>query len=87
MLSIDSFIKLLPKEKRNIDVPSFIGKLTYLSDSLNEISGELRNIINELKNKDYIDIPSEARHIERSRKKKIMSGVGALVIIAIYVLH
>ena len=85
MLSIDSFIKLLPKEKRNIDVPSFIGKLTYLSDSLNEISGELRNIINELKNKDNIHILAEASHIERSRKKKIMSGVGALVIIAIIV--
>lgn len=85
MLSIDSFIKLLPKEKRNIDVPSFIGKLTYLSDNLNEILDELRNIINKLKNKDNIHIPVEARHIERSRKKKIMGGVGALVIIAIIV--
>ena len=85
MLSIDSFIKLLPKVKNNIDISSYISRLIDLSDNLNEILDKLGNIINELKNKDYIDITSEARRIERSRKKKIMGGVGALVIIAIIV--
>ena len=85
MLSIDSFIKLLPKVKKNIYIPSIIIQLTELFDNLNEILDKLGNIINELKNKDYIDITSEARRIERSRKKKIMGGLGALVIIAIIV--
>lgn len=85
MLSIDSFIKLLPKVKNNIDISSCISRLIDLSDNLNEILDELGNIITELKSKGNIDIPDEARHIERSRKKKIMGGVGALVIIAIIV--
>ena len=85
MLSIDSFIKLLPKVKNNIDISSCISRLIDLSDNLNEILDELGNIITELKSKGNIDIPGEARRIERSRKKKIMGGVGALVIIAIIV--
>lgn len=85
MLSIDSFIKLLPKVKNNIDISSCISRLIDLSDNLNEILDELGNIITELKSKGNIDVPDEARHIERSRKKKIMGGVGALVIIAIIV--
>ena len=85
MLSIDSFIKLLPKVKNNIDISSYISRLIYLSDNLNEILDELGNIINALKSKGNIDIPDEARRIERSKKKKIMGGVGALVIIAIIV--
>jgi hypothetical protein len=85
MLSIDSFIKLLPKVKNNIDISSYISRLIDLSDNLNEILDELGNIINALKSKGNIDIPDEARRIERSKKKKIMGGVGALVIIAIIV--
>lgn len=85
MFSMDSFIKLLPKVKKNIDIPSIIIQLIELFDNLNEILDELGNIINELKNKDYIDIQGEARCIERSRKKKIMGGVAALVIIALIV--
>lgn len=85
MFSMDSFIKLLPKVKKNIYIPSIIIQLTELFDNLNEILDKLGNIINELKNKDYIDITSEARRIERSRKKKIMGGVAALVIIALIV--
>lgn len=85
MFSMDSFIKLLPKVKKNIDIPSIIIQLTELFDNLNEILDELGNIINELKNKDYIDIPGEARRVERSRKKKIMGGVAALFIIALIV--
>ena len=85
MFSMDSFIKLLPKVKKNIDIPSIIIQLTELFDNLNEILDELGNIINELKNKDYIDIQGEARCIERSRKKKIMGGVAALVIIVLIV--
>ena len=85
MLSIDSFIKLLPKVKNNIDISSYISRLIELSDNLNEILDELGNIINALKSKGNIDIPDEARRIERSKKKKIMGGVGALVIIAIIV--
>ena len=85
MLSIDSFIKLLPKVKNNIDISSYISRLIDLSDNLNEILDELGNIITELKSKGNIDIPGEARRIERSKKKKIMGGIGALVIIAIIV--
>lgn len=85
MLSIDSFIKLLPKVKNNIDISSCMSRLIDLSDNLNEILDELGNIINELRSKGNIDIPDEARRIERSKKKKIMGGVGALVIIAIIV--
>jgi hypothetical protein len=85
MLSIDSFIKLLPKVKNNIDISSYISRLIDLSDNLNEILDELGNIINALKSKSNIDIPDEARRIERSKKKKIMGGVGVLVIIAIIV--
>ena len=85
MFSMDSFIKLLPRVKKNIDIPSIIIQLTELFDNLNEILDELGNIINELKNKNYIDIQGEARCIERSKKKKIMGGVGALVIIALIV--
>lgn len=85
MFSMDSFIKLLPKVKKNIDIPSIIIQLTELFDNLNEILDKLGNIINELKNKDYIDIQGEARCIERSRKKKIMGEVAALVIIALIV--
>lgn len=85
MLSIDSFIKLLPKVKNNIDISSCMSRLIDLSDNLNEILDELGNIINELRSKGNIDIPGEARRIERSKKKKIMGGVGALVIIAIIV--
>ncbi len=85
MFSMDSFIKLLPKVKKNIDIPSIIIQLTELFDNLNEILDELGNIINELKNKDYIDIQGEARRVERSRKKKIMGGVAALFIIALIV--
>lgn len=85
MLSIDSFIKLLPKVKNNIDISSYISRLIDLSDNLNEILDELGNIINELRSKGNMDIPDEARRIERSKKKKIMGGVGALVIIAIIV--
>ena len=85
MLSIDSFIKLLPKVKDNIDISSCISRLIDLSNNLNEILYELGNIINELRSKGNIDIPDEARRIERSKKKKIMGGVGALVIIAIIV--
>ena len=84
MFSMDSFIKLLPKVKKNIYIPSIIIQLTELFDNLNEILDKLGNIINEL-NKDYIDITREARRIERSRKKKIMGGVAALVIIALIV--
>ena len=85
MLSIDSFIKLLPKVKNNIDISSYISRLIDLSDNLNEILDELGNIINAPKSKGNIDIPDEARRIERSKKKKIMGGVGVLVIIAIIV--
>lgn len=85
MLSIDSFIKLLPKVKNNIDISSCMSRLIDLSDNLNEILDELGNIINELRSKGNIDIPDEARRIERSKKKKIMGGVGVLVIIAIVV--
>ena len=85
MLSIDSFIKLLTKVKNNIDISSYISRLIDLSDNLNEILDELGNIINALKSKSNIDIPDEARRIERSKKKKIMGGVGVLVIIAIIV--
>ena len=85
MLSIDSFTKLLPKVKNNIDISSCISRLIDLSDNLNEILDELGNIITELKSKGNIDIPNKARRIERSKKKKIMGGVGALVIIAIIV--
>ena len=85
MLSIDSFIKLLPKVKNNIDISSCISRLIDLSDNLNEILDELGNIITELKGKGNIDIPDEARRIERSRKKKIMGGVTALGIIALIV--
>ena len=85
MLSIDSFIKLLPKVKNNIDISSYISRLIDLSDNLNEILDELGNIITELKSKGNIDITDKARRIERSKKKKIMGGVGALVIIAIIV--
>ena len=85
MLSIDSFIKLLPKVKNNIDISSYISRLIDLSDNLNEILDELGNIINELKSNGNMYIPDEARRIERSKKKKIMGGVGALVIIAIIV--
>ena len=85
MLSIDSFIKLLPKVKNNIDISSCMSRLIDLSDNLNEILDELGNIINELRSKGNIDIPGEARRIERSKKKKIMGGVGALVIIPIIV--
>ena len=85
MLSIDSFIKLLPKVKNNIDISSYISRLIDLSDNLNEILDELGNIINALKSNGNMYIPDEARRIERSKKKKIMGGVGALVIIAIIV--
>lgn len=85
MLSIDSFIKLLPKVKNNIDISLCISRLIDLSDNLNEILDELGNIITELKSKGNIDITDKARRIERSKKKKIMGGVGALVIIAIIV--
>ena len=82
MLSIDSFTKLLPKVKNDIDISLCISRLIDLSDNLNEILDELGNIITELKSKGNID---KARRIERSKKKKIMGGVGALVIIAIIV--
>ena len=85
MLSIDSFTKLLPKVKNDIDISLCISRLIDLSDNLNEILDELGNIINALKSKGNIDIPDEARRIERSKKKKIMGGVGVLVIIAIIV--
>ena len=85
MLSIDSFIKLLPKVKNNIDISSYISRLIDLSDNLNEILDELGNIINARKSNGNMYIPDEARRIERSKKKKIMGGVGALVIIAIIV--
>lgn len=85
MLSIDSFIKLLPKVKNNIDISSYISRLIDLYDNLNEILDELGNIINALKSNGNMYIPDEARRIERSKKKKIMGGVGALVIIAIIV--
>lgn len=85
MLSIDSFIKLLPKVKNNIDISSCMSRLIDLSDNLNEILDELGNIINALKSNGNMYIPDEARRIERSKKKKIMGGVGALVIIAIIV--
>ena len=85
MLSIDSFTKLLPKVKNDIDISLCISRLIDLSDNLNEILDELGNIINALKSNGNIDIPDEARRIERSKKKKIMGGVGALVIIAIIV--
>lgn len=85
MLSIDSFIKLLPKVKNNIDISSCMSRLIDLSDNLNEILDELGNIINELRSNGNMYIPDEARRIERSKKKKIMGGVGALVIIAIIV--
>ena len=85
MLSIDSFIKLLPKVKNNIDISSCISRLIDLSDNLNEILDELGNIINALKSNGNMYIPDEARRIERSKKKKIMGGVGVLVIIAIIV--
>ena len=85
MFSMDSFIKLLPKVKKNIYIPSYISRLIDLSDNLNEILDELGNIINALKSNGNMYIPDEARRIERSKKKKIMGGVGALVIIAIIV--
>jgi|GEM_PF-878078 hypothetical protein len=85
MLSIDSFTKLLPKVKNDIDISLCISRLIDLSDNLNEILDELGNIITELKSKGNIDITDKARRIERSKKKKIMGGVGALVIIAIIV--
>ena len=85
MFNIDSFTKLLPKVKNNIDISLCISRLIDLSDNLNEILDELGNIITELKSKGNIDITDKARRIERSKKKKIMGGVGALVIIAIIV--
>lgn len=85
MLGMDSFITLFPKVKKNTDVLSFINQLTVLSHNLTELSDELEYIIDRLKKNNNIDILDEARRIERSRKKRIMEGIGLLALIAIII--
>ena len=76
MLGMDSFITLFPKVKKNTDELSFINRLTVLSHNLTELLDELEDIIDRLKKNNNIDILDEARRIERSRKKRIMEGIG-----------
>lgn len=83
MLGMDSFITLFPKVKKDTDELSFINRLTVLSHNLTELSDELEYIIDRLKKNNNIDILDEARRIERSRKKRIMEGIGLLALIAI----
>ena len=85
MLGMDSFITLFPKVKKNTDKLSFINRLTVLSHNLTELLDELEDIIDRLKKNDNIDILDEARRIERSRKKRIMEGIGLLALIAIII--
>lgn len=85
MLGMDSFITLFPKVKKNTDKLSFINRLTVLSHNLTELSDELEYIIDRLKKNNNIDILDEARRIERSRKKRIMEGIGLLALIAIII--
>lgn len=83
MLGMDSFITLFPKVKKDTDELSFINRLTVLSHNLTELSDELEYIIDRLKKNNNIDILDEARRIERSRKKRIMEGIGLLALIAL----
>jgi hypothetical protein len=85
MLGIDSFITLFPKVKKDADELSFINRLTVLSHNLTELLDELEDIIDRLKKNNNIDIMDEARRIERSRKKRIMEGIGLLALIAIII--
>lgn len=85
MLGIDSFITLFPKVKKDTDELSFMNRLTVLSHNLTELSDELEYIIDRLKKNNNIDILDEARRIERSRKKRIMEGIGLLALIAIII--
>ena len=85
MLGMDSFITLFPKVKKNTDELSFINRLTVLSHNLTELLDELEDIIDRLKKNNNIDILDEARRIERSRKKRIMEGIGLLALIAIII--
>lgn len=83
MLGMDSFITLFPKVKKDTDELSFINRLTVLSHNLTELLDELEDIIDRLKKNNNIDILDEARRIERSRKKRIMEGIGLLALIVI----
>jgi len=85
MLGMDSFITLFHKVKKDTDELSFINRLTVLSHNLTELSDELEYIIDRLKKNNNIDILDEARRIERSRKKRIMEGIGLLALIAIII--
>lgn len=85
MLGMDSFITLFPKVKKNTDKLSFINRLIVLSHNLTELLDELEDIIDRLKKNNNIDILDEARRIERSRKKRIMEGIGLLALIAIII--
>lgn len=85
MLGMDSFITLFPKVKKDTDELSFINRLTVLSHNLTELLDELEDIIDRLKKNNNIDILDEARRIERSRKKRIMEGIGLLALIAIII--
>ena len=85
MLGIDSFITLFPKVKKDTDELSFMNRLTVLSHNLTELSDELEYTIDRLKKNNNIDILDEARRIERSRKKRIMEGIGLLALIAIII--
>lgn len=85
MLGMDSFITLFPKVKKDTDELSFINRLTVLSHNLTESLDELEDIIDRLKKNNNIDILDEARRIERSRKKRIMEGIGLLALIAIII--
>lgn len=85
MLGMDSFITLFPKVKKDTDELSFINRLTVLSHNLTVLLDELEDIIDRLKKNNNIDILDEARRIERSRKKRIMEGIGLLALIAIII--
>lgn len=85
MLGMDSFITLFPKVKKDTDELSFINRLTVLSHNLTELLDELEDIIDRLRKNNNIDILDEARRIERSRKKRIMEGIGLLALIAIII--
>jgi hypothetical protein len=85
MLGMDSFITLFSKVKKDTDELSFINRLTVLSHNLTVLLDELEDIIDRLKKNNNIDILDEARRIERSRKKRIMEGIGLLALIAIII--
>ena len=62
---------------------SLLNSRNRIQSDLEVLKGNIN--IAELKSKGNIDIPDEARRIERSRKKKIMGGVAALFIVVLIV--